>query len=275
MGKVLFDVREALAKANSRAPRLFNPRKLVANSLNDFPVKGEGWDAFVESVRRMGVIHPVLLDVDCKILSGKRRVAACVEAGVQVPAFQIWKKLSHSDTLAIILVANIASRRMDKSAIDALWDRVYSSYAKENLKAGKSVYDVSREISQKSGVGMRTTRRHVYRIQNQFILEKYRTLDDLKVDKPALLKELVETADALLAQAIQTVREYQDTRKKVSEIIRPALVGVHEIILQEKREDSVSAVTGLPEVSIRGANVDPPPLPPRRTGPKPLRRPGI
>jgi hypothetical protein len=252
-----YTVKELIAKAISRPVKFGDPNIFTDHQLNTFPLRNEGdsWNNFLKSVDEFGIIHPILVDFKNRIISGKRRNQACKEKGIPVPYFKLPNhSLSNSKIEAIILVCNITSRHIEREAIDTMWDKVYGNLIKKELSKGKTPYQITKKISDESGINMRTARRHVYRIQNALILEKYRTIDDLKVEEPAKLKALIQEEDMILSRIVELVKEYQDNRRIISSIIRPALVGINEVIVQQKTEDVVSAVTGVPEVSLRGAN---------------------
>lgn len=249
--------KEIIKKALGKPVRYAQPDIFIDHPLNTFPIKTEGdsWKNFLKTVDEFGIIHPILVDSNNRIISGKRRRVAAKEKNIHVPYFRLPNhKIDKNKLEAIILICNITSRSLERETIDEMWNKVYGLFTVKELEKGSTPYQITKKISNDSGLNMRTIRRHVYRFQNALILEKFKTIDNIKTAQPSRLKTLIQKADELLSEAIDKVKQYQDNRREISAIVRPALVGVNEVVIQQKNEDVISAVTGVPEVSIRGAN---------------------
>ena len=76
-----------------------------------FPLmEGPAFEALVADIRANGLMHPITL-CDDKLLDGRNRHRACVEAGVQ-PIFDVY---NGPDPLAFVLSQNVARRHLDAS----------------------------------------------------------------------------------------------------------------------------------------------------------------
>lgn len=69
--------------------------------LADLPVFDAEIDAIAESVAEVGLLHPITLDTEGRLIGGRHRLAACDRAGVE-PTFEIYD----GDPLAFILHDN-------------------------------------------------------------------------------------------------------------------------------------------------------------------------
>ncbi|MCL2611982.1 MAG: hypothetical protein FWD95_01980 [Nocardioidaceae bacterium] len=73
--------------------------------LADLPVFDAEVDAIAESVAEVGLLHPVTLDAEGRVIGGRHRLAACAKAGVE-PTFETYD----GDPLAFILHDNAARK---------------------------------------------------------------------------------------------------------------------------------------------------------------------
>ena len=69
--------------------------------LADLPIFDEEIAAIAESIREVGLLHPVTLDTEGRVIGGRHRLAACARAGVE-PAFEVFD----GDPLAFVLHDN-------------------------------------------------------------------------------------------------------------------------------------------------------------------------
>jgi hypothetical protein len=69
--------------------------------LADLPIFDDEVEAIAESIREVGLLHPLTLDTESQIIGGRHRLAACERAGVE-PTFETHE----GDALAFILHDN-------------------------------------------------------------------------------------------------------------------------------------------------------------------------
>lgn len=67
----------------------------------DLPIFQDRVDAMVESIAEIGLLHPISLDAEGRVIGGRHRLAACAKAGVE-PQFETWG----GDPLAFMLSDN-------------------------------------------------------------------------------------------------------------------------------------------------------------------------
>lgn len=67
----------------------------------DLPIFQDRVDAMAESIAEIGLLHPISLDSEGRVIGGRHRLAACEKAGVE-PQFETWG----GDPLAFMLSDN-------------------------------------------------------------------------------------------------------------------------------------------------------------------------
>nr|DAP66129.1 MAG TPA: putative chromosome-partitioning protein [Caudoviricetes sp.] len=67
----------------------------------DLPIFQDRVDAMAESIAEIGLLHPISLDAEGRVIGGRHRLAACEKAGVE-PQFETWD----GDPLAFMLSDN-------------------------------------------------------------------------------------------------------------------------------------------------------------------------
>lgn len=67
----------------------------------DLPIFQDRVDAMAESIAEIGLLHPISLDSEGRVIGGRHRLAACTKAGVE-PQFETWD----GDPLAFMLSDN-------------------------------------------------------------------------------------------------------------------------------------------------------------------------
>jgi hypothetical protein len=85
---------------------------------NIFPLlEGEEFEALVEDIREKGLLVPIWLHPDGRILDGRNRYRACLEAGVE-PRFQTWS--GNGSLLQFVVSLNLKRRHLTPSQRAAL-----------------------------------------------------------------------------------------------------------------------------------------------------------
>jgi hypothetical protein len=156
----------------------------------------EKLDKMVESIRRDGLIHPILTFRD-EIIDGRNRLRACELAGVQ-PSFQEWSGGQDQSPTGLILSLNIDRRHLNSAqkaalAVEAL--PFFEAEAAERQKAGQKR-------------GAETTNRE--RGTDERLTQKIESSDNRK-------NKNEKTAEAQAAQHAHTNRQYVHLLKKVKE----------------------------------------------------------
>lgn len=80
-----------------------------------FPlIEGAEFAALVADVKTTGLLEPIWLHPDGRILDGRNRYRACVEAGVE-PRFRTWD--GEGSAVAFVMSMNLHRRQLDKSEL--------------------------------------------------------------------------------------------------------------------------------------------------------------
>jgi len=89
--------------------------------------------SMIESVKKRGVLHPIIIDRNKKLIAGERRLTACLKLGVSVPV-RYFDSLSPEEALAIELEENIKRE-------DLFW--------KDEVKAIVRIHNLFKQINDK------------------------------------------------------------------------------------------------------------------------------
>ena len=73
-------------------------------------MSGEKWKEFIESIKTRGVIEPIVITPDKKIVSGHQRVRACKELGIKTVMCDVHTYNSEDEILQDLLETNIRQR---------------------------------------------------------------------------------------------------------------------------------------------------------------------
>ena len=87
--------------------------KLKAHPDNNYffdDITGEPWTEFLDSIKNMGVVEPIVITPDCTIVSGHQRVRACKELGIKEIKATTRHFESDDDVLRALIETNIRQR---------------------------------------------------------------------------------------------------------------------------------------------------------------------
>lgn len=232
-----------------------DPEALRPHPENTFkPVTGGDWQKFVKSIKELGVIHPAIINTRNEVLSGEQRRRACVELGRKLPAYRI-PVVSREVARHIVIVVNLASRRMPAEEFNKYWMELYGEEAATLLASGLTKNAVVEKIAAKSGLSSKVTQRRVETIIHDQLKTKYTSidkLDQIPPSKRARLKVLARQASGVLGRMDILKEEYLDIRKEMKSIVSLDIVNLPEVQIQ-LADDRLSSVTGVKKVTVNKA----------------------
>ena len=204
-----------------------SPVELHKHELNDFSnYKDERSDRFTESIKQHGILQPIIVNSNKKILSGQRRwIAACELKMDTVPVLQITKLLGPKEERRIIVESNLMQRQMSRIAFSAYWNELYYNEVKEKLKKGKSTSEVTGEIVKKSELGWSRNNHRVKAVAKELSYNdaenRIMSFADFKPgkEKRQRFEKLVSHCGSLRLQIDSLLKEYGDTRKSMRDML--------------------------------------------------------
>jgi hypothetical protein len=88
-----------------------DPEKLIQNEKDRWDyVNDEEYQELLASAKQFGILHPVYLTHDYKILAGKNRVAIAQELGIKVPAIRFKEEIPHDLEVKVINHTNLGRK---------------------------------------------------------------------------------------------------------------------------------------------------------------------
>ena len=254
MNKNFPEIRKMIESANvKRVPA----HTLAPHPKNDFArMPPPQWRKFVESVKNLGVIHPVIIDTRHRVLSGMQRTLACAELNMLVPVIRI-PVTDDQTAREIIIILNLASRQIREDQFNSLWNELYGERVKTELEAGANPEKLARQIAEESGTSINKAQKRVMAVLHESLQKKFKSIDSMHVlpaARRAELKALTKKAQAIHDRIDADIAEYRKIRKQITSIVNPALLDLPEVSLQ-KTQDKSGAVTGLPRVSAMKTHV--------------------
>lgn len=149
---------------------------------NIFPLmEGVSFTELVEDIRQLGLREPVVLHPDGRIVDGRNRYRACVEAGIE-PAYRTWDESIQGDLVAFVLSLNLRRRHLDEAQRAIVAGKI------ANLKHGANQY--VREVD--SGIPLSTVTQ-----------PEAAAMLNVSVDSVKVAKKVIEKGTTALVQAVE------------------------------------------------------------------------
>ncbi len=231
---------------------LLDPAGLRPHPENDFRhVSGAEWEKFKKSIKEMGVIHPAIVDVRGQVLSGEQRRRACLELDMKLPAYRV-PLVSKETARHIVVVVNLASRRMPAEEFNKYWMELYGEEAAKLIESGASKNAVVQKLASKSGLSERVVLRRVETVIHEKLKQKYSSIDKLDQIPPAKrsrLKALAKRASGVIDRIDILKEEYLAIRKEMAGIVRLEIVALPDLQIQFQ-EDGLSSLTGTRKLTV-------------------------
>ncbi|MGO0122230.1 ParB/RepB/Spo0J family partition protein [Desulfothermobacter acidiphilus] len=212
---------------------------------------GELWDAFVESVREMGIIVPLAVTPDYTVLAGHLRLEAAKEAGLEtVPVVIRNVDPASPEALAFMLTENTLRRHfspMQLAAFIRRWKEAYNIRQGGRANFGKDLEKLRKRVSEVLGVDLTDRRLRQIEKLNDLIPELQQLIFQGKLSQRAayplaflLPEEQRELLKALGEAGVTelSVRQTEDLRKELE-------------AERKKKEDLLCLVASLEEEKTR------------------------
>ena len=190
---------------------------------NDFfdDMIGEKWKEFKESVKKRGVIEPIVITPDKVIVSGHQRVRACKELGIKTVMCDVHTYNNEDEILQDLLETNIRQRGDVGGSAKKVGlrikelERIYGirdgSSGKQKILDSNNLSLKQTDLAEKLGMSMQT-------------LQNYKKLTEMIPE----LEELVDTGIATPTTALAIMRNLSeeeqlemlsslDTTKKITQ----------------------------------------------------------
>ena len=224
---------------------LLETEKLKPHPLNNeyFPrIKGEEWKFFVESIRKRGFFHTLVVTEDGVILSGHERWRAAKEIGIEkVPCRIVKVDPSSPEAESIILEANLAQRIITPEVYRKCWEGY--ECVRDNFE--DSLIPEFRKAFQKGelpGSFARALSKFSAEEQKNFL-----TLVNSLLKKPDAEKIKTSTLKKLLEEEKQKIQEFENQIQFKDETIKELKNRIERLrrekekILQEKEQKEYEA----------------------------------
>lgn len=211
---------------------------MIAHPVADlFPLlerDSEQFKAMVESIKNLGLLQPVVLDSEGRVLDGRNRLAACEVAGVE-PTF-----ITHAPPEGeadYAFAVNFARRDLTDDQRVAI-AATYNAYVAQRAGAPEGNRNAAKTIQQKSGELKQDANRSRTALAEQANVSSYKAEQALKVKKqaPELLKRVAAGGLSLLDATYEIEGKRRDN-------YQPAATRVEQI------KGLVEAGNSIPQVA--------------------------
>lgn len=145
--------KEKLQKADLSEVQYIAPARLKPHPENDFrDIDGEEYRNLRDSIRRRGVLHPILVDSEFRVLSGAQRTRAATDLGLaKVPVLNMGR-LTRARARELVIDANLCQRHLTKEEFGRYFAERYGRMIEEQLKTGATAGDLIASITATSGL---------------------------------------------------------------------------------------------------------------------------
>ena len=203
-------------KANLGNIQYMAPARLKPHPENDFrDIYDTDYTNLKDSIQANGILHPILVDSQLRILSGAQRARAARQLGLMsVPVLNMGT-LSRKRAREIIIDANLCQRHLTKKEFAHYFNERYGKLIDDQLQAGARAGDLVKSIAGTSGL---EEKRVAYRVhQRKTLLETMSLADEAAkiVESDPELQAKVELALRALAKIEADVKRYQQLRSEV------------------------------------------------------------
>ena len=190
---------------------LRNVSDLKPHPKNDFyfdPIEGDKWVEFVESVKKYGIINPIVIAPDGTIISGHMRIEACKALGIeQIKCYVL--DVSPEDQELALIESNIRQRGVVNSPAVKL-GRVINTLEK---------YKSKNEVREELQIDRQTASRSRRLVE---LPDEMQELVDMDVIAPrtalSIMKKLTPEQQVELAKQLDPIRQY--TQKEIEAAIK-------------------------------------------------------
>jgi len=178
---------------------------------NDFfdDIQGEKWQEFLESIRNIGIIEPIIISTDNVIVSGHQRIRACKELGIEKVWCDVHTYKNEDEILQALIETNIRQRGDVGGSAKKVGNRI------KELERIKGVRDGSLNEKGNNRIGEPKKSADQKEIADMLgmsvdTLQNYKKLSEMIPE----LDELVETGIVTKTTALAIMKELSEEEQK-------------------------------------------------------------
>lgn len=241
--------------------KYINLDKLSIHPLNDFDPLDHGaeWDQFVESIRKEGILHPLVVDKNFQIYSGQRRyLAASILKMKEAPCIIDTKDRSEIDQRFFIIDMNLTARNYTDRELTRLFNERYEEEILSQLRKGENTTSIKKDIIARSGLDAGRVIRRVQAISIQETQRKLRKfpnalekmLEGLPKAKALSIRKNIDLCLQAEKKLDESYRIYRSYYNRVSQEIRPVMARLMDIRLGNRDASEVAEAIGGKDYTI-------------------------
>lgn len=190
-------------------------------------ITGEKWKEFLESIKKRGVVEPIVITPDKVIVSGHQRVRACKELGIQSVMCDVHTYNNEDEILQDLLETNIRQRGDVGGSAKKVGLRIKELERLYGIQNGNNQYNKSlpkisepSQVDLASQMGISVDTLNNYKRLTEMIPELEDLVDTGIVTKStalAMMKSLTKDEQEEMISSMDTTKRI--TQKKVQEYI--------------------------------------------------------